>query len=129
MAQLRILLMEDNTLLRWWLTVSLIQQGFKVTAPATKAEFVEALDKETFDALVTDCDLADGCDGFEVLSLTRERNPGVPAILISARTDQDLPARAQAAGFNAFMPKPVSAGEIAKMILGSQLQKSAEVAL
>jgi len=129
MAQMSILLMEDNTLLRWWLTVSLIQQGFKVTAPATNHEFVDALDKETFDALVTDCDLADCCDGFQVLSLTRQRNPRVLAILISAQTDQDLPARAQAAGFNSFMPKPVSAREIAETILGGKLQKSAEVAL
>ena len=121
--------MEDNTLLRWWLTVSLSQQGFKVTAPATKDELVEALDQENFDALVTDCDLADCCDGFEVLSLTRQRNPSVLAILISAGTAQDLPARAQAAGFNAFMPKPVSAREIVETILGGQLEKPAEVAL
>jgi len=121
--------MEDNPLLRWWLSVTLGQQGFEVAAPASADDLIIALGGERFDVLVTDCNLAECRDGFQVLALARERLPGILAILISAQTDPDLPGRALAAGFDAFLPKPVRAVEIAETIVGRRLHGPAEATL
>jgi DNA-binding NtrC family response regulator len=112
--------MEDDRLLRWWLAMTLGQQGFEVVAPACVEEFLSIVSDEKFDVLVTDCNLSDCSDGFEVLASVRERNPGIFSILVSARTESDLAERAQEAGFSAFLPKPVGAVEIAAAISGQR---------
>lgn len=121
--------MEDNQLLRWWLSVTLGQQGFEVVAPASADELIAVLGAERFDVLVTDCNLDECRDGFHVLTLVRERDPRILAILISAQTDPNLPGRALAAGFDAFLPKPIRASEIAEAILGRQWHGPAEATL
>jgi hypothetical protein len=45
-------------------------------------------------------------DGFQLIGRLRERNIGLPAILITGRPSDDLPHRAEAAGFRCVVEKP-----------------------
>ena len=116
MYELSVLLVEDNRLLRWWLTVSLQREGFRVVAPETVDEAISIASVTTFDALITDWRLAQGRDGQEVLNRVRERFPGTLAILISAEADAELSARAQAGGFDRMIEKPFPAAEIVSAV-------------
>jgi DNA-binding NarL/FixJ family response regulator len=62
--------------------------------------------------LVTDCRLADGHNGFEVLACVRARYPKICAILISADADPQLASRARDAGFDVVIEKPCRVEEI-----------------
>lgn len=112
MHERSVLLVEDNRLLRWWMTMSLQREGFRVVAPETVDEAISIASVTTFDTLITDWRLAQGRDGLEILNRVRERFPGTLAILISAEADAELSARAQAGGFHRVIKKPFSAAEI-----------------
>lgn len=116
MSRPKLILVEDNPLIRWWLNITLEQQGFDVAAPGSIDELVEALDKQRCDVLVTDCNLEDCRDGFHVLELARARYPEIFAVLMSAQSDADLPCRARTSGFDAFLAKPVRAADIAQAV-------------
>jgi DNA-binding response OmpR family regulator len=109
---LRILLIEDNRLLRWWMTRSLTREGFLVVAPPTVDEGLRLGTEYPFDVLVSDWQLGDGHDGFDVLTTVRQVYPQITSILISAETDPDLAERALCAGFNRVVKKPLEVSEI-----------------
>lgn len=112
MYRFSVLLVEDNQLLRWWMTNSLQREGFCVVAPETVDEAISMAGVTPFDALITDWRLAQGHDGLEILNRVRERFPGTLAILISAEADAELSARAQAGGFDRIIEKPFAVAEI-----------------
>ncbi len=107
-----VLLVEDNQLLRWWMTCSLQREGFTVVAPASVEEAMSAASKTPYDVLITDWRLAEDHNGFEVLARVREKSPPALAILISAEAFRDLPERARALGFDLIIEKPFPVAEI-----------------
>jgi DNA-binding NtrC family response regulator len=113
---LRILLVEDNRLLRWWMTICLSREGFLVVAPPTVDEAFCLAAAYPFDVLVSDWRLADGHDGLEVLAAVKQGSPHIASILISAEADRDLTVRALGAGFNRVMQKPLEASAIVSAI-------------
>ena len=108
----RVLLVEDNRLLRWCVCSELHRGGCAVVAPETVDEVMRLDPAQTVNVLVTDCRLADGHNGFEVLACVRERYPEICAILISAEADPQLAVRARKAGFDVVIEKPCRVAEI-----------------
>ena len=108
----RVLLVEDNRLLRWCVCSELHCGGCAVVAPETVDEVMRLDPAQTVNVLVTDCRLADGHNGFEVLARVRERYPEICAILISAEADPQLAVRARDAGFDVVIEKPCRVAEI-----------------
>ena len=113
---LRILLVEDNPLLRWWMKLCLTREGFLVVAPPTVEEAFSMGTSCPFDVLVSDWRLADGHDGLEVLAITKQTSPHVASILISAEADENLTERALHAGFDRVMQKPLDSSDIVSAI-------------
>jgi CheY-like chemotaxis protein len=60
-------------------------------------EAVQALDDADPDVVVLDARMP-GIDGFEAAEMLLERRPGLPILLCSAIVDEEIRARAQAAG-------------------------------
>lgn len=112
MSQPTVLLVEDNRLLRWWMTSSLQHEGCLVAAPKSVDEAMDIATVTHFDVLITDWRLADGHDGSEVLAHVREKYPQTLAILISAEADTELADRARTDGFNLIIEKPFPVAEI-----------------
>lgn len=108
----RVLLVEDNRLLRWCVCSELHRGGCAVVAPETVEEVMRLDPAQTVNVLVTDCRLADGHDGFEVLACVRARYPKIGSILISANADPQLATRARTAGFDVVIEKPCRVEEI-----------------
>lgn len=113
---LRILLVEDNRLLRWWMTWCLTREGFLVVAPPTVEEAVDLGANSAFDVLVSDWRLADGHDGLEVLATLKQSSPQIVSILISAEADEKLTERALDAGFDRVMQKPLDSSAFVSAI-------------
>ncbi len=112
MIGLSVLLVEDNQLLRWWMTSSLQREGCSVEAPKSVDEAIRIAGGSPFDVLITDWRLAEGHDGFEVLARVREKHPETLAILISAEAGADLADLARTNGFNLVIEKPFPVAEI-----------------
>ena len=112
MDQHTILLIEDNRLLRWWLSRGLTKAGFVVVAPPSVDEGLRLGTSYPFDVLVSDWRLPEGHDGLEVLAAVRSAFPLIPSILISSEADEELSRRGLGAGFDHVMQKPTDVSEI-----------------
>jgi DNA-binding response OmpR family regulator len=90
----RVLLAEDNELLRKLLMELLVSEGFDVVAVDDGLDaFAAFVNEGPFDAVVSDCDLP-GMTGAELVARLRDQASGVPALLMSGRvtlekTDQE----------------------------------------
>jgi DNA-binding response OmpR family regulator len=65
--------------------------------------------------VLTDLHLPDGT-GFEVIRYARSKNPGLPAIMITAYHSPDAVKAASEAGVNAYLSKPFAMSELSKAI-------------
>ena len=112
MERPRVLLVEDNRVLRWWMLSGLEQAGFEVvsTPSAEEAQWLGACFE--FDVLVTDWHLSGDKDGFEVMQHLRAKHPKLLTVLVSAQADANLAQQAWEAGFNVVLQKPLRLAEV-----------------
>jgi signal transduction histidine kinase len=115
----RILLVEDDAHTRAALTWLLEQCAASVVAVAEASSVREALGHgATFDALVCDIGLPDE-DGCDLLRSVRALPNGtLPAVALTAYVRRKDRARAEAAGFDAFVAKPVDPDTIVETVVG-----------
>ena len=130
MERPKVLLVEDNRVLRWWMLSGLEEAGFEVvsTASPEEAQWLGACYE--FDVLVTDWHLSGEKDGFEVMKHLRAKHPKLLSVLVSAQADADLAERAWAAGFNVVLQKPLRLAEVISAIysmLGEHEMRGVEV--
>jgi CheY-like chemotaxis protein len=104
----RILLVEDEHLLRVPMAAALENAGFSVVQAATKAEALTAMEATVPDLLVLDILLPDG-DGWEILRHVREAEEvrTLPVLVITALETVHA-EQALARGADEFLTKPVS---------------------
>jgi DNA-binding response OmpR family regulator len=119
----KVLLIEDNRLVRWWMSKSLTREGFMVVAPASVDEALRLGTTYPFDVLVSDWRLPDGHDGVKVLATVRRAFPQIASILISAEADAELTKTALGAGFDRVIPKPLEMSQIVEAIKSSSISK------
>jgi two-component system response regulator HydG len=119
MRQPKVLLVEDNLLLRWWMESSLTREGFWVTAPDDANEALRLARAYPFDVLITDWQLDGGHEGFEVLAEMQAHSMPALAVLISAAADASLAERGRRAGFDLVIQKPLPLAEIVAAVRGS----------
>ena len=119
MEYLNILLIEDNRLVRWWMSKSLAREGFRVVAPTTVEEALKLGTTYPFDVLVSDWRLPNGHDGLKVLTIVRQAFPQIVSILISAEAGSELTQRALGAGFDRVIQKPMETSQIVEAIKSS----------
>ncbi len=79
-SRTRILLVDDEAMIREILARQLMEAGFDVLVAASGAEALDLSARETVDAVVTDLSMA-GIDGLAVIRGLQERFPGLPAVL------------------------------------------------
>lgn len=109
---MRLLVVEDDAVLRSGLTVGLGLHGFTAEAVETCADALTALETTTFDAVVLDIMLPDG-SGFDVLRTLRTRNDPVPVLLLTARDEVSDRIRGLDDGADDYMGKPFDLDELA----------------
>ncbi|MBI1620492.1 response regulator [Aquamicrobium zhengzhouense] len=109
---MRVLIVEDDAVLRDGLTVGLSIGGFTADAVETCEEAAAALTNHEFDALVLDLMLPDG-SGLDVLRSLRERQDATPVLLLTARDQVADRVHGLDAGADDYLGKPFDLDEVA----------------
>jgi len=101
-----LLLVEDHQDSARALAGLLETRGYKVDSAPTVAAALEALEREEFDLLICDLGLPDA-SGIDLIKEIR-RTKTTPAIALTGFGMQQDIERAQQAGFNSHLTKPVN---------------------
>ncbi len=89
MEAVRILLVEDDPLVRWLAADALRDEGFDVTEADDGDQAVRKLtDPDHFDVLLTDVRMPGSLDGIEVATCARSLHPAIPVIVVSGYATQ-----------------------------------------
>jgi CheY-like chemotaxis protein len=116
-----ILLVDDEEDTLTMFRESLEAAGASVRAVTTAADAMREYDQRPPDLVVTDLVLP-GTDGFELLRLIREKNPGIPAVAVTGYARLDDRARALGAGFQAHFAKPVHPSAFVRALAAAVLR-------
>ncbi len=111
----KILVIEDDALVRFFIVEVLARAGYKVTDLPDAEGGLAYLEQELPDLLVIDLQL-EGMDGMAFLQALADANKQLPALVITA---QGAPERARQAldlGAVDFVPKPCTAQELREAV-------------
>jgi CheY-like chemotaxis protein len=90
MAGIRLLIVEDEFLIRMTLSEVLSDDGFEVIEAADAEEALAALDGHDIAVMLTDIQLPGAMDGRALAARARETRPRLPVIFMSGRPDPDV---------------------------------------
>src|SRR6476620_781858 len=107
----RILVVDDEKMIRWSLGEALRGWGFMPAEAATAAEAVAAFEAESPAAVLLDINLPDG-SGLDVLRKLRQREPDAVIIMITANVLIDETIAALRGGAYDFIGKPINLEEL-----------------
>ena len=102
---MRLLLVEDKDTFRRLLVQALGGSSWDVLAVGNPAEAMEALERSSFEVLVTDLRLP-GFSGLELIRRAKRLHPGMRVVLMSAFGEPKDIVEAMRCGADEFLPKP-----------------------
>jgi CheY-like chemotaxis protein len=109
MATNRVLLVDDDEVVRLTLTGVLEQSGFAVTCATGVADALKCISAESYDALLTDLHMPGPGDGLTVVSAMRHTNPTAVTLLLSAFPRMEAATQAILSQADDILVKPVDA--------------------
>src|SRR5215510_14674071 len=109
--QERILVVDDEKMIRWSLGEALRGWGFEPVEAATAAAALTSFEAETPAAVLLDINLPDG-SGLDVLRKLRQREPEAVVIMITANVLVDETIAALRGGAYDFIGKPINLEEL-----------------
>jgi signal transduction histidine kinase/sugar lactone lactonase YvrE len=112
---LRLLLVEDDATVAEVIRQLLQEHGHEVSHAAHGLAALAAIAGDDFDAALLDLDLP-GMDGLALANVLRLQGFDAPLLAVTARSDAGAEAQARAAGFNAFLRKPVTGAVLAQAL-------------
>jgi CheY-like chemotaxis protein len=119
LANLKILVVEDDIDALDLISLELTNHGAVVTAAETADEALKHLERAHFDLLISDIGLPE-TDGYKLIKQVRAQtgNNGdsVPAIALTAYARTQDRIRAIAAGYNTHIAKPVETHELVTVV-------------
>ena len=118
----RILVVDDEFEMAAMIVEELGDRGYSAVALRSGREALERLERETFDAVVTDLRMP-GVDGLALLRASRELDPSRPVILMTAHGAIDAALEAVGNGAFHYLTKPFSLARLVEL-LESALRES-----
>ncbi|MBL0061234.1 MAG: response regulator [bacterium] len=116
MSDREVLIVDDDASAREALAAVLHEHGFAVHQTADGQEALKTLNKHrNIRVLLTDVRLP-GMNGIELLAKVRVADPGVHVILVTAFAQRNLALRALKHGAADFLPKPVDAATLMRVV-------------
>ena len=106
-----IAVIDDDGPFRTALVESLVSMGYDAQGYASADEFVAADGESSCDCVVTDIHMP-GMSGIDLKLMLSARGSTVPVIMITARSDRGLEARALASGAVCLLKKPFDSAEL-----------------
>ena len=113
MSGARILVADDDEVLRRLVTHVLTREGYQVVAAGNGEEVLQHVMARRPDAIILDA-MMPGIDGLEVLHALRqgETTKDIPVIMLSARSQERDVVRGFDFGANDYLGKPFKPGEL-----------------
>lgn len=114
----KILVVEDNKALSGVVTFNLVRAGFQVTAVGNGKDALEALQRSSFDLLLTDQQMP-VMTGIELCENVRKlpSYKDLPIILLTAKCmEMNFSELREQLGLSAALPKPFSPSELVNCI-------------
>ncbi|MBS0149692.1 MAG: sigma-54-dependent Fis family transcriptional regulator [Nitrospira sp.] len=115
MKGLTVLLVDDEPLMRLSMLDALEAVGYGVQAVATGLEGIEAIEKQTFDLVITDLRLP-GADGLTVLKTAKEKAAQTEVLMITAHGSVETAVGAMKLGAFDYITKPFLMEELLLII-------------
>ncbi len=120
----KVLIVDDDRLIREQLQRELRRQFFEVTLASTAKEALEAFGKEAVDVILLDVRLPDS-DGLEVLKQIKKSRPGCEVIVVTGHGTQEIAVQALRSGAIDYIEKPIEIAEL-MAALGRAIEKLAQ---
>jgi two-component system cell cycle response regulator DivK len=114
-----VLIVEDSDDARYFMRLALEQRGYLITEAENGAKAVELAQLERPDIILMDLSLPvlDGIAATEKIRAT-DGLGGIPIIAVTAHQETDFRAGAKAAGFDAYVTKPIDIDFLGDLIEG-----------
>ena len=113
----KILIADDEYLIRWSLAQALSQEGYEVISVEDGKKAIEAARAQHFDFIITDLIMPE-LDGWKVLEMTKQTQPPPRVIIITAKGDEDTGRIAESRGAWAYVEKPYIIDPIKQILKG-----------
>jgi len=107
----RILVVDDEYLIRWSLQQNLLEHGYDVLLAASAEEGLALMERAEPDLVLLDIQLP-GMSGMELLPGIKERRPDCAVIMVTATSDLSVAVRAMKDGAFDYIPKPFNLEEV-----------------
>jgi two-component system response regulator AtoC len=111
MAKSRILVIDDEALMREYVQETLQRAGYEVDCASNGNDGLESIRKKGYDVLVTDLKMMP-MDGIEVLRTVRAESPNVQCIVMTAYGTLETAVSALKEGAEDYILKPFSPDEL-----------------
>ncbi|ACG74471.1 two component, sigma54 specific, transcriptional regulator, Fis family [Anaeromyxobacter sp. K] len=108
---MKLLLAEDDRIVRVTVRDALEEAGYQVTACADGAQALAAIEREPFDLVLTDVRLP-GVDGLTLFRRTRRAQPDAGVVLMTAYADADDAVSVMREGARDYVQKPFEMDEL-----------------
>ncbi|MCB0332249.1 MAG: sigma-54-dependent Fis family transcriptional regulator [Bdellovibrionales bacterium] len=115
MAELKILVADDDPQMQLAVKASLSRAGHTVTVVSDGAAALHLLAEESFDVIISDQRMPE-LTGLELLAELLKREIHTPFIMITAHGTIDQAVEAMQAGASDFITKPFSADELVRVV-------------
>lgn len=115
---LRLLLVDDESAIRFAVADYFSARGYEVTTAADRADAEAALSETDYDVIIVDLSLDGGRnrEGLEVIRHARRRNPQTPILLLTASCGADVVPLAVARGATQVLFKTMGLTEIREVV-------------
>jgi len=115
MNSYKILIADDEYLIRWSLAQALSQEGYEVISVEDGKKAIEAARAQHFDFIITDLIMPE-LDGWKVLEMTLRTHPQPRVIIITAKGSEDAGRIAKSRGAWAYVEKPYIIDKIKEIL-------------
>lgn len=115
MTDARILIVDDEPIVREAIRDWLVDAGYSVTTARTGEEALEIVAQQDFGLVILDVRLP-GKTGIRVLEEMKEMKPDIKAIIITAYASPDMRTEAMKLGAMHYLTKPIAPDQLEKLV-------------
>jgi two-component system response regulator PilR (NtrC family) len=121
MSEARVLVVDDEKSMRDLLAITLEKQGYEVTVADGGEAAVEAIRRDSFDAIITDLRMAK-VDGMQVLRSAKDLSADTAVIVVTAVGSTETAVEAMKLGAYDYITKPFKLDEL-NLIVKNALER------
>ena len=115
MARAQILVIDDEPLMREFLEETLVRAGYGIVTAADGTTGLAEIRDNAYDLVITDIRMP-GVDGLSLLEQTREMQPGVLMIMMTAHASVETAVHALKAGAADYIMKPFTPEKVERVV-------------